>query len=551
MRALGHVGENFLLTAIGSPRCSNADVLAEATQKESGSARAVSDGLQLLIEQLRTVQHFLDTRAERLQSGHNVMHAQPNEGLNKLPNELLSHILCCAANPGPSRIDDPSVDAISRGALAFEADVLRLSHVNRRFLHVARSTSALWTTITQLQPLGMVQAFLQRSGMCGLRVVQIDGNGGVRGSEMSIRAFQGAIAAVLQHAPRLEFLKLRAQGQDQEGAVYKMIVNADWHDFPRLVELDVFCPFVEEFYVDMEPLILGTLLDGGRFPSLRSLCIPDYMLEVCAIKGLTSLSLIGLQDHLVEDLFIPVEDIITTLSHLPELRSFSLRLEYDRDDVVILSEPEGEPIVIPGIQHLQFYSATPITNSFVENFLGCVCFPGLETLALHLSAPRRFVPGDIDTIFSVIYSLGSDLHSFPQLHTLKLFRSAYVDHAMDTENIVDGAADRRMLARMPGLRDISLLETIPKHTLSLLGVISDAEQPCILPLLERVSLHNCDYLRGEHIQDAVVSRQNVPRIQPLKHLEIKNCRLINAEDRLGLEAAMKESGGSVLLIDHF
>lgn len=447
---------------------------------------------------------------------------QSGEGLEKLPDELLSQILCHASHPFEAR--DAHSNDVHTTTPAMH-DVLALSHVNRRFFHVARGTQELWTTITQLQPFDMVQAFLDRSGGRGLKVVQIP-NAFV---EEDFAEFYRTLKTVCQHASRLEVLDLPVHYAWQEEAVYWIILDDPDLRFPRLAKLSVSCPYYGKVTpIDPDERSYGSLL-GARLPSLCELNVPDYMMNVCAVRTLTSLYLVGAEGPSGDEFVFSVDTLLAALAELPVLHSFSLSLDYDDADAILHHDEDLPDVVLSNVEHLTLCTATEPANYVVANILQHARFPSLKSLTLELSSYFRSQGYEPDGIHNVVRALGERQELFLHLHTLNLTRAPVLEaelsdiaylHALNSE------VDQRMFQRMPALRNISLSKTIPERTLRWLGV-DPMDSTCLLPHLECISLCDCDYVLGEEIMRALTSRNCASPAKPLKKLVVKGCSKID------------------------
>lgn len=551
----GHDQNEGYVVAIHGPRPRPADrallstlgdtELPRAMDAEVAYLRGFCGSLKDIIKQLRALHDSSQGRAEGLEIRSRAV--KNGQGLTKLPNELIAHIL--GYSLCPSQTNDSTMDGTTPRAVTLEKDVLALSHVNRQFLYVARSTPVLWTTITRLYPCSMVEAFLERSGACGFQVIQADKKS--RKIQQVIQLFGRALQALCRNAHRLEALVIRTHELEQQELIQEMILNRKHLHFPRLKQLDVLRPFAEDYVQDIDAGTppYGTLL-GTRFPRLRILGVQDTMLGLCAVKTLTSVYISGLPGNVDPDVQAPfdVGDLLGALGELPALESFSLESNYDLDFPVSYHDQASPPLALPTLRHLQLQASTEASMLIVENILRYVSFPGLEILILDLSTPYEEDEEEFNSVTAIIDALGRDHHSFSQLHTLHLSR--LVRSNVFRYDPHEFAGDQKMLSLMPALRNISLSHTIPGNTMRLLGdssmlVPSDR----ILSHLETISLYSCDRLRCLDILRAIRSRQRSSIATPIKKLVVKNCAKINQNDYDTLAAAMMGYGS--LEVDYY
>lgn len=497
--------------------------------------RGFCDGLEGTIKQLRALHDSSQRRAEGIELRSRAV--KNGQGLAKLPNELISYILeyaICLSQTNAS-----SADGADPEAATLEKDVLAVSHVNRQFLYVARSTPRLWTTITQLYPCSLVETFLERSGMCGIQVIQVDTRS--RHNQQDIRPFSQALQALCRNAHRLEALVIRTEVTKQQELIHEVLLGGTKPHFPRLQRLDVVCPYIKEYerVYAAGPPSYETLL-GIRFPSLRILGVPDYMLYVCTFKTLTSVHLSPGKQPLFD-----VSGLLHALAELPGLGSFSLVSNYEFHFAVAyygdLDSSPG-PVELPTVKDLELRASTETSAYIVEDILQHISLPNLEIMTLDLSIESPEEVQEMQGLIAAVDALGSHHHSFPELHTLHLSR--YIRSDVDTCESYEFDGDPEILSRMPGLRNISLSHTIPDDTVRLLGMSHTPghASDCMLPLLESISLQDCDDLGGEEILNAIRSRQNSPTITPVKKLVIKNCGEISQEDHDDLAEAMEGYG---------
>jgi len=504
--------------------------------------RGFSDGLEDIIKQLQALHDSSQGRAERLQlRSYTIKNGQ---GLIKLPNELIAHILSYAICP--SQKDDSLVDGTIPRAVTLEKDVLALSHVNSRFLYVARSTPALWTTITWLYPCSMVEAFLERSGACGFRALHVHEYSAL--DQRDIRLFRKSLQALCRNAHRLETLVIRTREFEQQEVIHELIMDGAGPCFPRLEQLDIFCPFIDEYETGFNAATpsYGALL-GTRFPSLRILSVLHYMLIACAVNALTSVHVSGLAGGPEGQIPFDVGKLLVTLGELPALRSFTLDYNCDFGFPVNLRDLASPPIALSKVRDMELHASSETSMLIVKDILQHVSLPGLEVLILDLTIAHREDDDEFDSLLAVADALGSEHHSFPQLHTLHLSRLVYSNNRIYDPR--ESAGDALMFSRMPGLRSVSLSHTISGNTVRLLGDAPMLVGACMLPLLESISLYNCDCLRGEEILDAIYSRQHSLDITPVKRLIVKDCSSINQHDYYDLAGAMRGYGS--LEVDYY
>lgn len=513
---------------------------------EIGALQETSASLEDIMDHLRALQVNTHTRMDKLKRRRRVL--QNAQGLNKIPNEVLSHIMSFTISPlKEEELGRP--DTLRQVAPRME-DVVALSHVNRRFLHVARGTQTLWTVLTRLEPLDMVETFLSRSGMRALQVVQVFFKGGIQ----LAHEYGQSLQVVWRHASRLEVLRLRPAGGEHQEEIYSFIYSAPQLEFPRLVNLGFICP--SRRWTDKpDPPSYGAIL-GARFPSLRSLDMPDFMLDLPVIKNLTSLHLHGRDELVDRDRLFTVDSFLTALTKLPDLLSLSLDIDYSTDSAVVFRDATLPPVIVPAIVDLKFRTSEKTANIVVANILHHASFPNLQTLDLDLRTPYRQADAEeTDGLLEAVYALGRDHHSFPQLHKVSLARVAtlHVD-IPDCLHPLDANADWKMLSRMPALRELSLYHTIPPCTLSRLR----ADEDCLLPLLECIGLHQCAYVRADDIADVIWARNGLcdllnataaRRVGPHKKLVVTGCSRINREDYDSMAKLMKGYGS--LEVDYY
>lgn len=120
-------------------------------------------------------------RLDAVQKRRRVLHQ--SRTVMDLPDELLADIFISAL--GPLSMQDIHKERIYEG-LPTMKQVLALSHVSRRFLQVTLATPELWTCITQLSPIPLVEAFLERSGERDIVVAAIT-NTGTRSSRLDMK----------------------------------------------------------------------------------------------------------------------------------------------------------------------------------------------------------------------------------------------------------------------------------------------------------------------------------------------------------------------------
>ena len=524
------------MNAFCASSCTSASICTsiqsgKVIEEELINLQELASGLENTIDQLRALQGSTQARLDEIKSHGRALHL--GEGLEKLPNELLSRIFYFAIQP--LETNDLMSDIIRAPQME---DVLSLSHVNQRFLHVARATQDLWTTITRLAPLGIVEAFLQRSGVRGLKVFQSYNHRRVG----TVHGLEQALCTVVHHASRLELLSLCMDEGKRQEAVHRIIMDAENLKFPRLVKLNVVCPFDDTY---QEELMYGTLLEG-RVPNLRSLDVPGYMLGACAVETLTSVHLDCQERCTSGDAAFSVDDLLAALEELPSLRKLSLDMNYDTRWAVQYRNSRLPNVVLPTILDLQISTSSNIATDAVGNIMLNASFPNLEVLDLILGTMNSRSDGDeSDSILSVVRSLGNSRQKFMHLHTFSLGRFAYSDAGLPDEvHPSDAEVDERMLLRMPALKDISFYAAAPAPTLALLGT----EQ---LPFLESVSLYRCEHVGGYDILAMVKGRNSDSRgrVSHLTKLVVKDCLRLNERDYGPIKIAME--GYGLLDMDYY
>lgn len=227
------------------------------------------------------------------------------------------------------------------------------------------------------------------------------------------------------------------------------------------------------------------------------------------------------------------------LKVLPSLRSVSLKMHNYSDPDQQYRNTAFPDVVLPTIVDLRLSTSNDVANDVVDNILLNAIFPNLEILDISLgSINPQSDDEETDSILCVIHTLGSGRHNFTRLHTFSLCRLACSDSfAPDDVHPSDAEADRRMLLRMPALKNVSLSEMVPTPTLRLLGTKN-------LPLLESVSIYRSGHFCGDDILHMVKGRNSDSQGQAsrLRKLVVKECSRISEKDYASIKKAMEGCG---------
>lgn len=464
--------------------------------------------------------------------------------LYNLPDELISQILLETVQlDACGSTSETRKDAMARGALSFETDALRLSHVSRRFMSISRSTTSLWMTVTKLCSLDMVTTILKRSGKQPLHVVETAGHLLSDNNHTDGSVFLQCLQAVLLQAARLKTLKLAPGHTSHHTIAHQVLLKSHCIHLPALVALDVFCPFVNEFWTewgddDPNPPF-EELLPLNNFPALRKIRVPDYLFDLCASDRLTSFTLVGCVHERANEITYDVEDLLDAIKHMRLLEHFEMHMDFP-DQFQDLFEP-SEPIpdrvycTHTALKSFTFKAHSNWTHQFVANIFELASFPNLETLSLELSYPSRSPSYEDDGMFELERALSLAHNPFTKLHVLSLSRYARLlqvgEHVQSRAGIHSPASiidDLDFLANMPALQEISLYYTIPYETVVFgLGAwepFEGAGVKCCLPELERVNLYHSKQVGYVGVLAMLEGRVKYKdHARPLQYLRIEGC----------------------------
>lgn len=456
--------------------------------------------------------------------------SSPTSIFDQLPDELLSEILWNAATP--TKPDDPELsDAIERGALAFENDILQLCHISRRFAIVSRATPSLWTTITRLKSLDLLNMFLCLSSMRSIRFIQIGHWDHLMLPSTDIHDHTPALKLLMAHAERLEALSFRPVGHAQGMSLYHSVLSSSALQFPRLCHLDILCPY-DNFKIDFgDTPIYGNLL-GDRFPNLSSVVVPDYMFDQCAIKHLRSAAIIGdvnMIDERGAHVIYPVSDYIDSFIQLPQLETLTCRLNYNSEPSIILCASLREKQTFVSIIRLELIALARASTLFLADFLEYTSFPMVELIRISLytgdgalNNVEEDVAREMIAMALVSSALSRQHQSFERLQTFFLYRQPVVTEER-VQAFVD--LDRFMLLKMRNLTAVGFDCLLPNDILHCLGALEGqplGSMRCPLPLLERICLRASKELSFKTLTDIVRNRAVEGR-HSLKDITFRGC----------------------------
>lgn len=539
--ALGELGEQ--LTEVAQLECAlmlrrKMEYLHNIASASGPAAarRVIEEEIQRLKRQKRelwTINRSLNelvelnvTRFQQLLKERESM--KRSEGLAKLPTEVIVRIFMHTVGP-PSDLNifaDDLVDTVPDSKQA-----LILSHVSQYFRSVAISTRQLWTIMTRLNPWSFVKLFLKRSGNLPLIVIQRDVP--EISMETAIRILNGIYEIVRGHAHRVQVL-VWPVGVGDQTFMYTWMASQRTLTFPILRRFQTKCPIIERYRAEDEAdnwWADGIPNDaaGRRCPVLVQANIPDTLPKLWLAPSLTTVELRG---EVLHEEAVHIERILSALSKLERLVTLTLDLSYEGDYEHVDLIHGTEPHWMNSVQALKIHTRNELSNEALEVFLYWARFPNIKSLDITLCSEldsRRTLMGP-DGTCNIITELGQPRHFFDHLHTLTLRRSPTSGFSDSLTHAVwlhpmDHGADEGMWLNMPNLRSLTMQYVVPDNAVWALGG-HRADETHILPYLETLRIHDCDYVDAPLLYDVLRLRKTQASPMHLKHLEVKRCKMV-------------------------
>lgn len=346
--------------------------------------------------------------------------------LQSLPNELLAETM--------------------RYACSDTIDLLKLSHVNRRFRDVARSMSNFWTHISSDMPTRALQLYLKKGNNAPLHVLfdekysdygfedfyAVDDS---PGPESQLESNIHEIARSCSRWKDIEFLMPESMENEfdlgSRSYILYEILSARFHDLvvPRLESLSLShqgCAPDNRAYNTREEInSMLYFYRSWKAPNLRRLSFTGLIPTSIPGASIEVLSLDIHVDKSAMDFSVALQDLISFLQETPSLQKLEIRTYssgFTRED----HNPAGDlpTVVLENLQVLEMLvdqiPPGPENGVLFASFVRSLRLPNLTTLSVKLALEDESNETEQDVtelMNDLIPNLGTD----PRLENLSVF----------------------------------------------------------------------------------------------------------------------------------